>query len=234
MAINWADLAVVLLIGATTYMEYKRGFLLAMFKMVSIFVSLFLSWMLRPVIYDILQKTFIYDWIRSSVYQNILKENLEGQMVQKAEQMNLIDNLNVPDFIKDVIKNQDFIKSSDIIDFNSLRSGIVDFVTSICVGILGVILIFVVSLVLMRVLSKVLDLISKIPIIKQINQTLGLVLGAIIGLMQVWFGLIIITLISNMNANFGIIYNEIDKSVIAKYLYENNILNYIIKGIFNA
>ncbi|OGO85712.1 MAG: hypothetical protein A2Y22_04650 [Clostridiales bacterium GWD2_32_59] len=231
-SMNWADVAVILIIVASCMIEYKRGFVKSIFKTFSFIVSIFVSWTLHPYVTEFLKNSFVYEWVKGGVRESIFKQSTSGEIVSKEQQTEIIDKLNMPDFFKDLIKNNESIKGNELLNFLDFKESVVNFVTNFCIGILAIILVILVTMVILRVASTSLDLVSKIPVIKEINEMFGFLLGLIIGVIEVWLSYIVIIFIFSTNSKMSFVFTEINNSVVAKLLYENNLLNYIIAGIF--
>ncbi|HCC06561.1 MAG TPA: hypothetical protein DEP72_00140 [Clostridiales bacterium] len=229
---NWADVVVILVIAASCMLEYKRGFVKSIFKTFSFVIAIFVSWTVHPYVTEFLKNSFIYQWIKGGVGANLFKEAASGEIVSKEQQMEIIDKLSMPDFFKNLIKDSEGIKNNDILNFLDFKESIVNSVSNFCIGILAIIIVIIVTMVILRMTSTSLDIISKIPVIKEINEIFGFLLGLVIGVIEVWLSFIVMLLLFSTNQKMSFIFTEINNSVVAKLLYENNLLNYIIAGIF--
>ena len=75
----------------------------------------------------------------------------------------------------------------------------------------------------MYIISKTLDIISKLPLINGLNKTAGLFVGFIHGIVMVWVGCIILTALSS--TKFGeSLFILINESPILSSIYNNNLL----------
>ena len=78
-------------------------------------------------------------------------------------------------------------------------------------------------MILLHFISKVLGIVSRIPIIRGINKYLGTVAGALYGLMVIWIAFYIIALCSTSEVG-GALISYIYESPFLTYLYENNLI----------
>ena len=88
-------------------------------------------------------------------------------------------------------------------------------------------------LILLFVLNKILDLVAKLPLLKQANQLAGLALGTVQAILIIWLFFAIVTVISG--TEFGqSIFGYINSSKLLSFLYTNNIpMNFITKTVAN-
>ena len=88
------------------------------------------------------------------------------------------------------------------------------------------VVLFIVFMILITLLGKLLDLINRIPGFKQINGILGAVIALAVAILLLDVFFLFMILFSG--TEFGqYVLGEIQKSVILKWLYDNNILIYL-------
>ncbi len=132
-------------------------------------------------------------------------------------------------FLKYVTKNQPdlpvFMKNG-VNDFNSSVAGsISETGTKTVVGILFILFV----IVAIKLLTKAIMLMVKLPVLKQFNGIMGAAIGAVNGIIVCYiFGAIFIfMLLSSGNEH---IIKELDTSVIGTYFYKNNIILNMLLG----
>ena len=231
-SLNWADLAVVLIILISCILEYRKGFIKSVFKTFSFVISIFVSWTIHPYVTAILKNSFVNTWVENGIRGHIFKETIDGELINKTQQAEVIDKLNIPDFFKDMLKSNDSIVNNNFLNFSEFKESIINFITNICIGVIAILVVIIVTMIILKIASNSLDLISKLPVLNEVNKSFGLLLGFILGVIEVWIGYMVITFIFITNSNAQSVFTEIEGSTVAKFLYENNLLNYIIAGIF--
>lgn len=85
--------------------------------------------------------------------------------------------------------------------------------------------------IVLRLVVGILDIISKLPILKGINRTLGGVAGLVQGLLIVWMLLFIAALACTTKAGQAVL-AEVESSKFLSFLYQNNILMLLLQNIF--
>jgi len=89
--------------------------------------------------------------------------------------------------------------------------------------IVVVILVFILGSLMFRAIIKALNILTKIPLVKGANKILGIIFGAIEGLIIVWFILYFVSVFKT--TGFGITGLEaVSKNEILLYLYKYNLV----------
>lgn len=114
---------------------------------------------------------------------------------------------------------------------NSLRSYISENITSTIITIISAVLIFVLTLVLLKVVSHFFEYLNDIPFLGKINKILGGVLGFFIAIFIIWIVFAIFRVFDGLNI-LTEISNSIKSSPILYYIYENNLIFNFFSGIF--
>ena len=106
-------------------------------------------------------------------------------------------------------------------------------ITDMIIGALSFILLFIIIFVLLKVLIRVLDLITKLPVIHTFNAVGGGLVGLIESLFVIWIACIIVTMFSTTELGKEIC-DGIASNEILSWIYDNNLIQKIITGIFTA
>ena len=201
------DLTVIGLIALFTFIGYKQGLVKAAIKILSFFIAIIIAFVLyKPVSLIVINNTNIDDKIKNTIVENVKIDEKDN-----TEQSNVI---------KDNLTNKIIAGANNTVEevSNSFTVKLIE--------IAVMLLLYIVTRIILSFISKLSDLITKLPIIKQINKTGGVIYGLIKGILIVYAILAIIYLISPMvNSN---LFNAIDSTIIAKEIYNNNILLTII------
>lgn len=201
-----ADLIVILIIALCTFLGYKRGLIKVAIKLLSFIVAIIIALTLyKPTANYIIQNTEIDDNIQTAITEKILPEGA-------TEEDEVQITTNVPEMILEGAENT--VKSIS----TTLTTKIIE--------ILSLIGIFIITKIVLRVITLISNLIEKIPVIKQFNKAGGTIYGIIQGLLTCFTILAVISLISPfINQSY---IEMINNSLLASKLYDNNILLNII------
>jgi len=228
---NIIDVIVILIILHSVFMGYKKGFIKTVINLASFFVAIALALMFyKPLAVILTENTEIDDWIISNIASSeeentINEENIENDFVSNddvAENDNKILDIlnNLPSTITENAGLEE-IK-------NNAKQEIAYKVSELIMNLLSLILIYVVVKVTLLIASIVLNGIMQIPVLKQLNEILGMAIGAVIGFIQIYMVFAVMTFLSSV-CDLSIAITAIKASAFASILFENNI---IIKLLF--
>ena len=197
------DVILVAFIALFTFIGYKQGLVKAAIKILSFFIAIVIALVLyKPVSNFIIKNTTIDEKIQSVMVKNTKLEEKE-----ETEDSNIV---------KQNLSNKIIAGANDTIEdvSNAFTVKIIE---------LGVIIIlYIVTRIILIFVSKLTDLITKIPGLKQINALGGIIYGFIKGVLLVYIILGVIYLVSPMIKSST--FKEIDNTIITKEIYNNNIL----------
>ncbi len=114
---------------------------------------------------------------------------------------------------------------------NSLRDYISTNITNTIITIISAVLIFVLTLILLKVVSHFFEYLNDIPFLGKINKVLGGVLGFFIAMFILWIIFAIIRVFEGMSIITDIT-TSIKSSVMLDYIYENNLIFNFFSGVF--
>ncbi len=229
---NWILLLAIILIVGGTIVGWKTGFVKIVFSLVSTIVVIILTIMFSPIVVNVLKSS---EMITTTV-QNGLGSvvDLSGvlNLEEEVQPESFIDNLKVPDSMKEIltqaISNVFSENNASLEEYREEKLAVIEnyicsLLTNIILNAIGFFITFVIASIAVAILCFVLNIISKLPVLHQINVLAGASVGAVEGLMLVWIGFIIITMLGS--TEFGQNALElISESTLLSVLYDNNVL----------
>lgn len=196
------DLLLIGIIALFVLIGYKQGLVKSAIKILSFFIAVIISLILyKPISNTIIVHTSLDDNIKNIIVENVKIEE------KKEEDSNVV---------KDNLSNKIIVGANNTIEeaANSFAVKIIE---------LGVILLlYLITRLVLRFISALTDLITNLPILKQINKTGGIIYGFLKGIFIIYAILGIIYLISPIISKNA--FDIIDNTIIAKEIYNNNIL----------
>ena len=195
---------------------FMKGFSSGLLKMVLSFGSIILTIIavrtFTPILASIVKDaTNIESSLTSIIYDAIIKTNA-------------YDSINIP-----------WVGAA--IGTGSLETTIRDgLCTSVANGVINLIcgvVIFVGSLIVIRILLKLLDVVNYIPLLSQFNR----ILGGVLGVLQIILILsILFTVLKALDAapQIKAITDKIQNSYIVGYIYNNNVVYNFLSNIFTS
>jgi uncharacterized membrane protein YkgB len=100
-------------------------------------------------------------------------------------------------------------------------------------GALTFVLLFIVITVLVKVLMNVLNLVAKLPVISTFNSAGGALIGLAEAVVIIWIACIVITIASTTEWGQAVC-KAISENELLSFIYDNNMIQKMITGIFTV
>ncbi len=218
---NWLFIATMLIIGGGAFLGWRAGFVKTVFSLVSTIAVIILTILFSPIVTNMLKSSdIIYGGIRGQLASIIHFPDME----EGTTTDDFIDGLSLPDSIKDTLKGNEAITEYAGARLEELEVYVCDTLTDIIVNAIGFIVTFLIAAAGLALLCFVLNIISKLPVLHQINTLAGVAVGALEGLVVVWIFFIVITMFGT--TEFG---REtlalISENPVLSFLYDSNLLS---------
>ena len=215
----------------------KKGLIRMLLSFGSLFIVLILVNFLNPIAKQTLSASPMYDGVYGRVDEYVAKNIKDatksatdtGVESQKA----IIEDLPLPDSVKDSLNENNTKNSYAEMKVNSFADYLTKAITDMIIGALSFVILFILIFILLKVLIRVMDLITKLPVIHAFNAAGGGLLGLIESLFIIWIACIVLTMFST--TDFGKeICAGIASNPVLTWIYDNNLIQQIITGIFTA
>lgn len=209
------DIILIVFIGLSILGGYRKGLVKVAVKIFAFLIAVVVTFVLyKPVSNLIIEKTE-------------LDEKIENIIIEKGSQEIQESNGEVKEngFITYM---QHYVGDIVAETQNQFVGNLADVVSVKAINLIAIIGIFIITRLALNLLTFILDIITKLPIINQFNKLGGTIYGSLRGLIVVYFVLAIAFLIVSVTGN-KVILTLIDSSTITKFMYTNNIL---LKFIF--
>ena len=242
---------------------HYRGFIRLAVSLVSLAAALLVVWAVMPYATDwIKNNTGLYESMKAGIEQTAGFTQLEGEPdepsdveasdeetadgdttneelpdedttnAEPSDEGLAIEGLELPEQIKRLLSENKTAEDYGSLGAEALQDYVGSYLADIMLRILVFVVLFLAIFILLRVLVFWLDLIAKLPILSGLNQIAGAVLGGLEGLVFVWIGCMILTLASGTGLG-GQIMSQVDISPWLSWLYENNLLSYLVLGLLS-
>jgi len=227
--INWVafggiliDIIVICAIIWNSFWGYKKGLVNVIFKILAFFVALIVVLILyKPVSNFIIENTSIDDKISNAIYTSLMKTTVaDGELLKPTASNNMSTQVVkvINSFVSEAIKQA----KSDAAQYAAIQ------LSYMIIRLGTIISLFVITRCLLIMVSFVAELIVKLPIIRMFNRSGGLIYGVVKGFLIVYLLFGILSIISPLISDAGII-KAIQDSTIGSRMYNNN---FILKLIF--
>ena len=231
---NIADIGVILLLGGSMYFGWKKGFIVAVIEFFKWIASIIIAKLFYVRFTDFMISIFgdprpkLLKHVKNYLYDMLNISQTSAQPMAPTEMSTAITSLKIPVGFENKIKEgieQKLIKTTS--GFVEEASTHMTEMLMYGMGFLLLVVILISMLSFVQVVSKYL---SKLPVIKEFNNGGGLLLGAAIGVVSVYF---VLAMLSYMRA-FGWasdILKSVESSQFAIYFHKYNIIQYLLNHV---
>ena len=245
---NWLLVGVLFTLAFCTIKGYQKGFIRVAFSLVSFFLVIaFVTWA-EPYISDYLENnTGIYTAIQEKCEEQLKKSVENGANAEEKEQATQdVENagestgadpsaeegnepkssLEMAGIVLPKAWEQQLIDhgigvADQFLENSGVYTQIAEILAHYIISGIAFFLAYVIAVVLLKVISRLLNLVSRLPVIHGVNKMLGVAAGFIQGMLYVWLFFYLIAICCT--SSFGIQMNRyIDQSSLLTWLYNNN------------
>ena len=213
------DLIALLIIVAYAAIGFFKGFSEFLFQVISLLITIGVVFFAYKPVANVVMDTQLDEKIYSVVYENLANTPIaEGEEIN-TENTNMSKGIvsTINGYIAEAKENAE----QNVLEFVSNKIAII-----VVYAITAVALFVIVQLVLFFI-RIALDIMGSLPLLREGNQVLGLVIGVIKGILLVYLLLALASGLSPILSKFGII-DAIESSKVSSILYNNNIIIDII------
>lgn len=222
---NIVDYIIVGILFVSAVHGWYIGFILSFFNIAGYIIAGILAKLYYSTAAIWIAKMTNLDENINSFIKESMGSNIVNTGVSSIENGSEVINEIPSEELNQMIENLPSILKTPIIEnINGLSSEL----TGIILNILGIIGVFIVALILIKILVAILNTIAKIPGLKEINRGGGLILGTLKGAIVVLIGFFVLTLFIGTNPNH-IVSTYVFESQIGLWIYQHNILIWLIK-----
>ena len=226
---NWLFWVVVVFLGYHVIDGLRRGFIRKAVSAVSLVITLVLVTYLTPQITTFIQDhTSIHEKLSEKCSEILLNSNYNESL--KTDQVLIIEDLELPENIKEMLLENNNTESYDLLQVSGFHEYIGAYVANLIINALAYLLSFILIWTALQLLLMALDVVTKLPILRGLNQLAGGALGIVYGVALVWIAFLLVTVLCN--GNFGRTFFELIKeNPFLLFLYNQNVIMKIVFGL---
>ena len=238
---NWLLLISLAVIGVCAYLGWRAGFVKSVFSLISTIAVIIITILVSPLVTDLLKSNETISGGISSKLEEIIDLSQIAQNLSPEEEKDpaaFIDGLQLPESIKDKIKESlaETLKEKEEEaaafageKLQALEVYICERMTTIILNAVGFFVTFLLASAGVAVLCYLLNVISKLPVLHQINTAAGIAFGALEGVVALWILFIAITMLGSTEFGQSCMV-MISESKILSFLYDSNVLSRFLFG----
>lgn len=223
--VNWLFIAAMALIVIYALKGRHDGFIKTVFSIFSIIIALVVTAAVSPYVSRMLQNNEKLMAQITIAIENTFdwEEEKEEKEEKASSQEEMIDSLKLPGAITNALRENNNSEAYKVLAVKTFSQYISRYLAGIILNAAAFILVFILTAVILSILAKALDILSRLPIINGLNKTAGLLVGILNGLIMLWILCIILTVFST-TAMGQLLYGYINDSAILSSIYDNNLL----------
>lgn len=230
---NWLLIIVILVLAGNIVWGFSKGFLRVIYSMLAwIAILVFVTWATPYVANVLTEKTNIDNRIESNLDEKLhelvigdtngQKEDREPDTQNPGQGKKNYRDLQMK--LPDAVTNKLF-DTNKIADQILEGSGAYDVVagraTDLVMRVISFVLVLLIAVISFHLLSVVLKVVEKLPLIGGINRLLGLFAGLVKGILIIWLAFAIIAMAGTTDIGIALI-SYIYESPLLIWAYENN------------
>lgn len=202
---------------------YSRGLVRSACTFVSSILALALSFIIYPIINFMLKMTPAYTEFYKATLDRIEKIDF-GQGIQTQGE-NIIAQINwLPSIISEQIKANNNAATYEMLQVGTLQEYIATYITNMVIALLAIFITWIIiKLVIVGLINIVGGIVEHLPVISTFNHLGGFIFGIMKGILMLSLIALIIPIFIENPLMEGI-RQSIDSSILAKWLYENNLI----------
>lgn len=231
---NWTDIAVIVIIGFSMYYGWKKGFIVAAIDFVKWIAAIVIARMFHVQFTTFVTENFwdptksVGKHVTAFLYDMLGFDPMTGQSIT-IDQMNAsLEKLKLPEVLEKTIYNA--VNEKVISTSVEFVEEIATHMTEMIVNGIGFLVLILILLSIFGFAQFIGNMIAKLPIIKELNHGGGLILGAMIGIVTVYFIMAVLSYIPTFKWSRDTV-SAIEQSQFAIYFYKYNILQYVFNTV---
>ena len=198
------DFIIVAIILLSTFLAYRKGLITLAIQLVAVIIAIVLTLLLyKPVSNVIINVTGIDETI-----QNAILEEANDIMTNGEEGANQV---------VDTIQNNMLPETARTISINIIEGAVI-------------LLLYIVIRIILKFVTALANLVSKLPVLNQLNQLGGIIYGILRGVLIVYILLLLVNLSGKIEPQ-NQVYTAVEESYIGKMMNENNILDILFTNM---
>ena len=198
------DFIIVAIILLSTFLAYRKGLITLAIQLVAVVIAIVLTLLLyKPVSNVIINGTGIDETI-----QNAILEEANDIMTNEERGANQV---------VETIQNNMLPETARAISINIIEGTVI-------------LVLYIVIRIALKFVTALANLVSKLPILNQLNQLGGIIYGILRGVLIVYVILLLVNLSGEIEPQ-NQVYTAVEESYIGKMMNENNILDILFSNV---
>ena len=192
------DIIIIAIIALSIFLGYKKGLVALSIQLFAFIIAVVITFILyQPITNFIVNATGIDEAI-----QNSILEKANEIMQEDGEMSNTV---------VEEVKNDMLPETARTISINIITFAVV-------------IILFLLIKIGLRFITALANLVTKLPILKQVNELGGIIYGLIRGLLIIYVILLVVNISGEISPENSV-YESVSETSLGKFMMEYNVLN---------
>lgn len=231
---NWADIVLIVVLAGSMYFGWKKGFIVAAVELIKWVATIAIARVFHVPFTRFFTEHF-YDpservskHVRAYLFDFFKYDPLTEQSMSMDQVSEALGKLTLPDFFEEMVHEKvggTIVRHTiDFVDAVSVQ------MTEMIVNGIGFLVLVILLLIGFSFIQFFGIILSKLPLLKELNQGGGVIVGAVIGVVAVYFIMAILSFFPTFGWSISAT-EAIEESSWAIYFYKYNILKYAFRTI---
>ena len=209
------DVVIVVIFGLCIFSGYKNGLAKSLLKLATSVLAIIVALVLyKPFVSFVINNTLIDDNIQFSI------EKIITQSDDENDENVVNEDSSMPEPIVKYLNSN--LKKSVSAQKDKAITEVSKNAADLIVKIACIIIIYIIAKILLKIITVIFDIFTKLPVIKQFNELGGIIYGILEAFVIVLLVITLISIITPLVGNYALV-NMIEQSYIGKILYNTNI-----------
>lgn len=227
---NWLLIIVILVLAGNIVWGFSKGFLRVVYSMLAwVAILAFVTWATPYVANMLAQNTNIDNRIEASFSERLHELVVGGNTddvqadTEHTETKSYSDlQMKLPDAVTQKLLDTNNV-ADRFLDGSGAYDALAGRATDLAMRVIAFVLVLLIALLSFHLLSTILKVVEKLPLIGGVNRTLGIFAGLVKGLFIIWLAFAIIAMAGTTETGIALI-SYIYESPLLVLIYENNLI----------
>lgn len=229
---------VALVFLITAFYGYKKGFVNIVLTLVASVAAMLLTFVLMQPVTKLIKDNTDWDTKLEEQMNGYISEYIDEYIPNDIdsvkvtdEMLEQIEEIPIPESIKNMLLEDNIQEKIDDSGADDIGEYLSKELAALILNVIVYVCILVIITIIFGIIIKACNIITRLPVIKEVNNILGLVIGLAEGLIIVWVLALFVTALAGTEMGQEILRQISDNNVLS-FIYKNNPLMKIFSGIF--
>lgn len=175
---TWLGIVVLALIIFACASGFRRGFVKEIVSAFFMIISFLFVWAINPYVNTFVREyTPVYNIVQSNCQELVMEQTGSQKALDKEEQTQIMEKMELPDILKTSLMENNTAETYRYLAVSTFAEYIADSLAVMIVNGISFLLSFIISAIVIRLLSYILNVLTNLPVIKGVNKIAGGVVG---------------------------------------------------------